>query len=446
MQKLPEPSHFEALYPPTTREKEVRDILSCVQKGNSCQVVGLPGIGRSTILKLLSYNKAVRTYHLQDQEQWLHFVYMDLSEIKGRSIFDITKFILISLSYSLGERGKSAEQKEVDRLFKEHVHSNDELVLFQALKKAVDHLAIEKELTVVFLFDRFDEYLPTIESQFFSNVRVLRNHAKYRFSSVFSLNRTIEEILEPDIYKDFYDFLLGNTIYVDFPSREELAFRFSYLERVTGKKLDTKAQDELLALTHGHGKVTKLSYEALLSQDTLPNNIQEFLLAKLPVQGALFEIWSALFPKEQQILLGQQAKSMNQEENSYLVKSHLIEQNTIAIPLFERALPQFGTLKPQEEISFDPHKNAFFKGKEELTEKLSPSEFRLLKFLLDNAGRVCTKDEIIDAVWKDQATREGVTDQALDQVIYRLRKKIEEDPNNPQHLRTVKGQGYRLTP
>jgi DNA-binding winged helix-turn-helix (wHTH) protein len=58
--------------------------------------------------------------------------------------------------------------------------------------------------------------------------------------------------------------------------------------------------------------------------------------------------------------------------------------------------------------------------------------------MLENKGRVLEKDEIINAVWKEAKTTMGVTDQALDQLIFRLRKKVEDDPNNPQYFRQLR--------
>ena len=62
-----------------------------------------------------------------------------------------------------------------------------------------------------------------------------------------------------------------------------------------------------------------------------------------------------------------------------------------------------------------------------LSDQLTSSEFRLLKFFLENQNKVLGREEIINAVWKDTKSQEGVTDQALDQLIFRLRKKIEDE-------------------
>ena len=97
-----------------------------------------------------------------------------------------------------------------------------------------------------------------------------------------------------------------------------------------------------------------------------------------------------------------------------------------------------------ETIFFDSATNAIKRGEANLSDILTSLEFKLLKFLLENPDRLIQRDEIIESVWQDTKSQEGVTDQALDQLIFRLRKKIEDDPNNPNHLQTVKGRGIRF--
>lgn len=69
------------------------------------------------------------------------------------------------------------------------------------------------------------------------------------------------------------------------------------------------------------------------------------------------------------------------------------------------------------------------------------TEFRLLEYLARHPGRVFTRDQLLDAVWRDTAF---VTPRSVDVYIRRLREKIERDPESPRHLRTVRGAGYRF--
>lgn len=70
-------------------------------------------------------------------------------------------------------------------------------------------------------------------------------------------------------------------------------------------------------------------------------------------------------------------------------------------------------------------------------------EFELLELLMANAGRVLTRDTLIDRVWG--ADYFGDT-RTLDVHIKRLRAKCEEEPHDPHHLLTIRGLGYKFVP
>ncbi len=75
------------------------------------------------------------------------------------------------------------------------------------------------------------------------------------------------------------------------------------------------------------------------------------------------------------------------------------------------------------------------------TSRLTLLEAMLLKLLVQNAGRVVSKAEILEKVWNvspDTQTR------AVDNFILRLRRYLEADAAHPRHLQTVRGAGYRL--
>jgi two-component system, OmpR family, alkaline phosphatase synthesis response regulator PhoP len=74
---------------------------------------------------------------------------------------------------------------------------------------------------------------------------------------------------------------------------------------------------------------------------------------------------------------------------------------------------------------------------------LTVTEFKLLAFLLQNPKRVISRKEILDAIWGDHtdpATR------TVDMHISKLRQKVEKDPANPIHVRTVHCAGYKFVP
>ena len=73
--------------------------------------------------------------------------------------------------------------------------------------------------------------------------------------------------------------------------------------------------------------------------------------------------------------------------------------------------------------------------------EVTATEFRLLHFLASHPGRVFSRDQVLDAVWRDLAF---VTPRSVDVYIRRLREKIERDPEDPRYLKTVRGAGYKF--
>jgi DNA-binding response OmpR family regulator len=72
---------------------------------------------------------------------------------------------------------------------------------------------------------------------------------------------------------------------------------------------------------------------------------------------------------------------------------------------------------------------------------LTAHEFKLLRFFLDNPGRVIPRDELLNDVW---GLSFHLTTRAVDNQILKLRQKLEADPANPVHFRTVHGIGYKF--
>jgi DNA-binding response OmpR family regulator len=72
---------------------------------------------------------------------------------------------------------------------------------------------------------------------------------------------------------------------------------------------------------------------------------------------------------------------------------------------------------------------------------LTSTEFRLLEFFLTHAGRAYSRDQLLEEVWGQQRF---VTPRTVDVHVRRLREQIEQEPDNPRYLTTVRGFGYRF--
>ena len=90
------------------------------------------------------------------------------------------------------------------------------------------------------------------------------------------------------------------------------------------------------------------------------------------------------------------------------------------------------------DVSLDPDSHEVWIRASQVT--LPLKEFELLTLLLDNAGRVLTRDQLIDRVWGPDYVGDTKT---LDVHIKRLRSKVEEDPSDPVRIVTIRGLGYK---
>ena len=89
-------------------------------------------------------------------------------------------------------------------------------------------------------------------------------------------------------------------------------------------------------------------------------------------------------------------------------------------------------------FKYDTNSMRFFKNDTEIF--LSSKETIIMKLFMDNVNRLFSKDMIYDLAWGDSIIDENTI------MVYmnRLRQKIEDDPANPQYLKTVRGLGYRF--
>jgi two-component system phosphate regulon response regulator PhoB len=111
------------------------------------------------------------------------------------------------------------------------------------------------------------------------------------------------------------------------------------------------------------------------------------------------------------------------------VKTHLRREERDAEP----AVVEIGPFR------LDRTAHRVFQAGRELS--CTSTEFNLLEFFLTHPGRAYSREQLLDSVWGKQRY---VTPRTVDVHIRRLREQIEEQPENPRHLTTVRGFGYRF--
>lgn len=94
-------------------------------------------------------------------------------------------------------------------------------------------------------------------------------------------------------------------------------------------------------------------------------------------------------------------------------------------------------------LRMDPEAHRVWVLDEEIEPPLSPAQYRLLELLYRNSNRVVSRGEIVEHVWPE-SEEEGVSEQAIDALVRRLRDRLAEADPDHSYVVTVRGHGFRL--
>jgi pSer/pThr/pTyr-binding forkhead associated (FHA) protein len=113
----------------------------------------------------------------------------------------------------------------------------------------------------------------------------------------------------------------------------------------------------------------------------------------------------------------------------------------------DSTIPLGGVLPMQTEaggrLFLDNRSRRVWVGKEEVLPPLSVPQFRLLQVLYENQGKVVGREDLIKTVWGDEVS-EGVSEEAMDALVRRLRDRLSALDPDHQYIITIRGHGLRL--
>ncbi|MCS6872657.1 MAG: FHA domain-containing protein [Anaerolineae bacterium] len=129
------------------------------------------------------------------------------------------------------------------------------------------------------------------------------------------------------------------------------------------------------------------------------------------------------------------------EDGDELDLARMVTMVFVASEITEPLTPE--ELHESQRLRLDRNSRRVFIGDREIVPPLSVPQYRLLELLFDANGGICTREEVISAVWPNDSS-EGISEQAIDALVRRLRDRISEYAPNHQYIVTVRGHGFRL--
>ena len=196
------------------------------------------------------------------------------------------------------------------------------------------------------------------------------------------------------------------------------------------------ALDVAMTVREARAQLASQAYDLLLLDQTLPDGSGLALCEEVRAGGSAVPIiFLTAMDEEIQVI-----RALDAGGDDYITKPFKLGELCSRI---RAQLRRSGMLRQQEqepgaEGTVRIEGGRAYRAGEAL--ELTATELRLLACFLRNRGQVLTREQLLAALWDEDAN--FVDDNTLSVYIRRLREKVEHDPSAPQHLRTVRGLGY----
>lgn len=196
------------------------------------------------------------------------------------------------------------------------------------------------------------------------------------------------------------------------------------------------ALDVAMTVREARAQLAVQAYDLLLLDQTLPDGSGLALCEEVRAGGnAVPIIFLTAMDEEIQVI-----RALDAGGDDYITKPFKLGELCSRI---RAQLRRSGMLRQQEQEPGAEGTVRIEGGRayrEEEPLELTATELRLLACFLRNRGQVLTREQLLAALWDEDAN--FVDDNTLSVYIRRLREKVERNPSAPQHLRTVRGLGY----
>jgi DNA-binding winged helix-turn-helix (wHTH) protein len=311
---------------------------------------------------------------------------------------------------------------------------------------------------LVLLLDEFEVIAenPSFASSFFDDLRYCSETDN--LSLVVSSKRSLEECCASgNLSLDFAEFLMP--IHLRPFGKEELGDFVAQTSEQSGVSLKPWL-DDIQDISGGFPSFAQMFcshlYEACVAGDD--EACEELVRAQraftFRVRPFFQHIWDELSDEEQKAL---KVLVQGQTNPDSLVLEQLrlkgyVQHGHVFSSVFAEMFLKDGMASELEKdekdsegsVRKDDKGNIYFEG-QKVDPPLPKLQSRLFNYLYENMGRVCTKYDIVMAVWSEDYL-DAVDDARIAKLVSRLRKELGEDARHPKHLFTVHGRGYRLEP
>ncbi len=325
--------------------------------------------------------------------------------------------------------------------------------------KLLEMSEVDRKKPTTVVIDHFESLLKMAEPKVFNHLRAIRDERKYHVTYLVVTSTRCDLSREAERMGNFYELVTESKLYFPVCRREETDAVIDNVARRLGMKVNKEEREEIYLFSGGiPGLVKSWLVEG-----------REEVESSARLRGMLKMIWRGLNEEQRKQLVefvrdgvevmnkglwgwGVVKEILRRPKTSHRFRSAQDDKADLrslsalsngeqkcvigseAVERFVRDRAETWTEGEGKETSEAQI------GEAKVENRLTQIEYRLWKCLKDRAGGVCEREELVEAGWPGD-NPEGVSEEAVDQAISRLRKKL---LGSGYDLRTVRGRGYLL--
>lgn len=411
---------------PPYRHNEIVYFKKRVELNQTALVVSLPGFGCSSLFKTL---KEVL------QTNQVNTVLVDLNMLHNYSVDDFFNYLF------------ECAKNEVKFLNKAPDSGWDS---YKDITEYFLNLSVDDK-QIVFIIDRFEKACQLFPIDIFDAIRAVSRNSKRKVTFILGVDREITDLRTIEEMDQFYTLINLFTYYLKPLNKEDSLNFINDSAKLYHLNISEKYASEIYTLTGGHLRMLK-TFMVLMLDESKKTATEEQIRKISNDQSITYQcerIFKHLNESDKDVLMRvvNEIKITPSDEAriNKLVQMGLIDKtNTVFSPLFSTYLLSLSDYK-NKLLFLDEKTGEIYKGGNKIDNILTANEYKLLRYFYENAYQIVDRDSLAEAVW-EASTKEGVTDEAIDQLISRLREKIENDRSNPEHIFTYRGRGFQFKP
>lgn len=190
-------------------------------------------------------------------------------------------------------------------------------------------------------------------------------------------------------------------------------------------------------VSEGIKTVSEKDFSLYILDLTLPDGNGYDVCKKIKEKGDLPVIFLTAYDDEVNVVMGFELGADDYITKPFRVKELLVRIKSVLRRYYKDSADGIVKIK---DLTINTNEAKVYKGDKEVL--LTAMEYRLLLILLNNRGNVLSRNRLLENIW--DVDGDFVEDNTLTVYIKRLRDKIEEDPTNPEYVKTVRGLGYMI--